>query len=107
MNSIGPILIAYDGSDDARHAIEHAAAIRAGADTIVRVVDELDANLIVIGSRGRRRITSLVLGSVSHHVVHQAMRPVLVVPSPALATARAQVTETLPASALAQTSVSA
>jgi len=38
MNSIGPILIAYDGSDDARHAIEYAAAIRPGADVVVREV---------------------------------------------------------------------
>ena len=124
MTSPGPILLAYDGSEDARHAIEHAAAQRPGADvvvlyvrqpleglaahleghlaledvrgidaaardgaerlaaegadlarqaglkaeprvagaidaaadTIVRVADELDASLIVVGSRGRRRI---------------------------------------------------
>jgi nucleotide-binding universal stress UspA family protein len=161
MTSPGPILLAYDGSEDARHAIEHAAAQRPGADvvvlyvrqpleglaahveghpaleevrgidaaardgaerlaaegadlarhaglnaeprvastidaaadTIVRVADELDASLIVLGSRGRRRIASLLLGSVSHHVVDQTGRPVLVVPSPSLAAARASVAE--------------
>ena len=127
MTSTGPILIAYDGSEDARHAIEHVAAILPGADyagragliaeprvasateaaedTIVRIADELDASLIVIGSRGRRRITSLVLGSVSHHVVHQARRPVLVVPSAALAAARALLTDAAPATLQAQARV--
>ena len=162
MTSPGPILLAYDGSEDAQHAIEHAAALRPGADvvviyvrqpleglaghleghpaleevgdidaaardgaerlaaegaerareagldaaprvasateaaadTIVRVADELDASLIVVGSRGRRRIASLVLGSVSHNVVHQTGRPVLIVPSPSLAAARAHLAET-------------
>ena len=38
MTSTGPILIAYDGSDDARHAIDHAAAILGGADAVVLYV---------------------------------------------------------------------
>lgn len=165
MTSTGPILIAYDGSEDARHAIEHVAAILPGADavvlyvrqplegltahleghsaledvrdidtavrdgaarlaaegadhagraglnaeprvasateaaedTIVRIADELGAGLIVIGSRGRRRITSLLPGSVSHHVVDEARRPVLVVPSRSLAAARALITDAVPA----------
>ena len=164
MTSTGPILIAYDGSDDARHAIDHAAAMLGGADavvlyvrqpleglaahaeghpaledvgsiddapldsgeriaaegadyarraglnavprvassidavaeTVVRVADELDARLVVLGSRGRRSLKSLVLGSVSDHVVHHARRPALVVPSPGLAAARAYVTDAIP-----------
>jgi hypothetical protein len=34
MTSTGPILIAHDGSKDARHAIDYAAAIRPGADAV-------------------------------------------------------------------------
>lgn len=49
--------------------------------TIVDVADELDATLIVTGSRGMGGIKSLLLGSTSDRVLHHAHRPVLVVPS--------------------------
>lgn len=58
------------------------------ADAIVRVADELDVGLVVIGSRGRRGMRALLLGSTSHHVLHHVRRPTLIVPSPPLVAAR-------------------
>jgi nucleotide-binding universal stress UspA family protein len=59
-----------------------AAIIGAGA--------EADADVVVLGSRGYTGVKSLMLGSVSSHVLHHADRPVLVVPSPVIAQARAK-----------------
>jgi nucleotide-binding universal stress UspA family protein len=53
--------------------------------TILVTAEELDADLIVMGTRGRSGLKSFLLGSVSHDVIQHADRPVLVVPSPALA----------------------
>lgn len=36
------------------------------------------ADLVVVGARGRRELTELVLGSVSQHVLHHAACPVVV-----------------------------
>jgi len=52
---------------------------------ILAVAADVDANVIVLGTRGRGGMKSLMLGSVSHAVLHHADRPVLVVPSPGLA----------------------
>jgi len=163
MSNVDRILIAYDGSDDARYAIEQAAktvghrravvvyartplesvaahleghpeieaagldpeyvadaALRlasegadvardAGfdatgevisytedpADAIVAAAEELDASLIVVGSRGRRGLSSLLLGSVSHGVLHKTRRPTLVITSPQLGELRQEVGERL------------
>jgi nucleotide-binding universal stress UspA family protein len=45
---------------------------------IVRYADAIEADLIVVGSRGLGGVTSLVLGSVSRGVLHGAHCPVVV-----------------------------
>lgn len=47
-------------------------------EVILDLADDLEADLIVLGSRGRGAIQRLVLGSVSEGVVHHANQPVLV-----------------------------
>jgi nucleotide-binding universal stress UspA family protein len=49
------------------------------AKEIVADADEVDAGVIVMGSRGRSDLAGLVLGSVAHKVIHMSNRPVLVV----------------------------
>jgi nucleotide-binding universal stress UspA family protein len=46
---------------------------------IVNDAIDLDADLIVMGSRGRGDIAGLLLGSTAHKVIHLTDRPVLVV----------------------------
>jgi nucleotide-binding universal stress UspA family protein len=81
--------------DDARQRAQAGAekARRAGFDAeargeldaptwegIVAVADEIDASVIVLGSRGLKGARELFEGSVSHEVADHARRPVLIVP---------------------------
>jgi nucleotide-binding universal stress UspA family protein len=153
------ILIAYDGSDDAKAAIEHAASLMPGqpalvvtvwepyiqmltrhpapgvllagdaggeiddassaaaddkaeegaalarsrgleagsravarqdsiAETLLSEADRANASAIVVGSRGLGGLGSLLLGSVSHALIQNADRTVVIVPSPKVARKR-------------------
>ena len=77
---------------EARHLVEHAIAdldpelgaspwIASGpaGEAILAVAEEIGADLIVTGSRGRGRLARAVLGSVSTHLVQNAGCDVLVV----------------------------
>ena len=84
---------AHEGAERLRYAgitvQSRVEARRASvAATIFAVAADIDADAIVLGTRGRGGIKSLLLGSVSHNVVQHATRPVVVVPSEALAHAR-------------------
>jgi nucleotide-binding universal stress UspA family protein len=64
--------------------VETAVVLGRTADVIVEEAERSKADLIVIGSRGRRAIRSALLGSVSAEVVDRAPCPVLVARGPAL-----------------------
>lgn len=46
---------------------------------IIRVAEEENASVIVIGSHGKSNIAEMLLGSVAEKVVRKAKRPVLIV----------------------------
>jgi nucleotide-binding universal stress UspA family protein len=48
-------------------------------ETILDVVEAEEADMIVIGSRGKTDLEGLLLGSITHQVLHVATVPVLVV----------------------------
>jgi nucleotide-binding universal stress UspA family protein len=57
--------------------------------TILSEADAVSASAILMGSRGLRGLKSMLLGSVSHAVLRDADRAVIVVPSPEVAAERA------------------
>ncbi len=59
------------------------------AEAILSQAEAVDVEAIVMGSRGLTGLKSLLLGSVSHAVIQQADRTVIVVPSAEVAAARA------------------
>lgn len=48
--------------------------------TILKVADELDSDMILAGTHGTTAVQPGLLGSVSNGLLHQSRRPVLVVP---------------------------
>ncbi len=55
-------------------------------DTLVAYTNEVAASLLVVGTRGRGEIASLILGSTAHRAIHIATCDVLVVKPGAEAT---------------------
>jgi len=49
------------------------------ASVIANVADSVNADLIVVGRRGRGGVAELILGSVSHELVMHSKRPILVI----------------------------
>ena len=71
---VGPILDATEGVSVERVELEGYPA-----DALVEYADQVGADLLVVGSRGRGDIASLFLGSISHRVLHLAQCDVLIV----------------------------
>lgn len=69
-----------------RPGLEVAAAVLSGrpASAVVAAARTMDADLVVLGSRGHGRIESMLLGSVSSEVVDHASSPVLVARRPTI-----------------------
>ena len=63
-------------------AVSHHGGV---ANAILAEAATVDADAIVMGTRGLGGVKSFLLGSVSHQVVQHADRAVLVVPSPVIA----------------------
>ena len=78
------VRIAGEGTEIARSSGFDAVARATRAvptwEGIVEIADELDAPVIVVGSRGLRGLNEALHGSVSHQVAAHAGRPVLIVP---------------------------
>jgi nucleotide-binding universal stress UspA family protein len=69
-----------------RVATQHSSTGRA----ILTEAADVQADAIVMGSRGLGGVKSLLLGSVSHEVIQHADRAVVVVPSATVAASRAR-----------------
>ncbi len=75
----------YDAACDAGlDDVEHRVLVGGPADRLAELADEENAELIVVGSRGRGALKAAFLGSVSHSLVGIARCPVLIVPPGAL-----------------------
>lgn len=69
--------VAYEGAEFSRPVVHH---VRLGdaAEALHQVAVDVDARLIIVGTRGTRGLARLVLGSVSERLVKLAKVPVLV-----------------------------
>lgn len=67
---------------DGVHAEVVIESVRLGgpARVIAQVADSVNADLIVVGSKGRAAVSEVLLGGVPLRLLHIAHRPVLVVP---------------------------
>ena len=91
--AMGPVTVPHEVSDYDMEPLAQAVdlaemqGLTAGsrllvgdaAKQIVDYADSIDADLIVVGSRGLGAVSSALLGSVSRGILHAAKRPVLIV----------------------------
>ena len=68
---------------DSNVPVEYRLVTGDPADAVVRLAEDDDADLIVLGSHGRTGLTRLLMGSVAEAIVRKAHCPVLVYKQPA------------------------
>jgi len=76
-------IVADVAKEAEQRGVETVAALVEEGDpaaTILAAADRQGADLIVMGGRGMSDLAGLVIGSVSHKVLHLAKRPCLIVP---------------------------
>ena len=61
------------------NAVEAKVVEGSSGQMIVHIADEVDADVIVVGSHGHGFLSRVLIGSVSEYVVRHSVRPVLVV----------------------------
>ena len=50
-------------------------------DQILKVANEWQADIIVLGTHGRKGLSHLIMGSISEQVIRQTSKPVFVIPT--------------------------
>ena len=51
------------------------------ADVLINAADRFDASMLVVGTRGLGRLSTLLLGSISRYLLFTTRRPLVIVPS--------------------------
>lgn len=66
----------------AEAGVKHDALVVQGSPAwmLMDVADREDADMIVVGSRGRGGFSELPLGSTSHQLAHHSRRPLMIIP---------------------------
>ena len=65
---------------DAECAVDLVEEIGDPASVLIRIADNLNADVLVVGRRGSSLVERLMLGSVADRLAHEASCPVLIVP---------------------------